>query len=172
MEDGHITQVGRTGDELRLWVAHECVRQTEAMMKQQHEMMSGMEARAIAVIGWVATIGSAIGGGVAAGAVQPAIMIALVPLSGAAAAALMVVWPKPWDAPGTTFDDTRLWAAENDLTMELQYAEGAALGLQAAHRKNKQSALKAARWLRAAWCCLAVTPLVIAAVSAFRWVHL
>jgi hypothetical protein len=156
-------EVGATDSNLRFWRAREALRQAELRLAAQAGLITAIEARATALMGWAVAAALA---AVAAYVAQPE--RATTPAAAAAAAlalafalALAAVWARCWATPG--FEPAAL--LDSDLGSELEEIEAMTLGLGEGIRRNDRRLDQAAWLLRGAWIAFGTSPAVTFAAA-------
>src|SRR4051812_21783643 len=146
------------------------MRQSELRLVSQAGILQAFEARATAILGWVALIISALAGAavVSLDAAMPwralAISTGLIPATVAAITASRMLWPKEWSVPGHDPATVRSTCSSELDQLEWLLA-GHALGI------SKISAFlrRAGRQVRVVWWSLLAAPVLAGLGVTIRW---
>ncbi|HWB52209.1 MAG TPA: hypothetical protein VG651_24090 [Stellaceae bacterium] len=143
------------------------MRHAELRLASQTSSLQAFESRASALMGWIVTGVSAIGGAavvaLAGGAWfrAAAIGTGLIPALVGAVAVSAVLWPKNWHDPGYTPD-----IVMNTCESELQQLEYLVAGYATGISDNRRFLDRAGRLMRWAWWMLFAAPLTATALAA------
>ena len=161
-------EVGAADGGMRLWVAKEALRHAELRLAAQTANLAAMEARVVAMLGWISAMALAVTGGLLS---KPALVLwptalILFSLMVAAGCCIRAIWPRIWHSAGVDLEWLLAEGQAASEATELSTTEAMVDTYLLAVTRNADR-LKAFGWnLRAAWLALLGVPVAAVIVWA------